>query len=154
MVEGAYFPMHNLILDKFLDLGTYRTGLLNVYLRPKLSESANDSKFRGESLASPFRPLLYSVTSSYLLELIYFTSTESNQPTKKTHKSINLREVMNLKHSDFAGTQKKTGADSRVYYGDIRQLGLFLAEKVKTANLFDTKEEEQEQEEAIFEGKF
>lgn len=155
-MENQPIPLHILVLDKYLDIGVYRTSLLKVYLREKvgdqspqtdpIEEGKREDSDIGRFIISPFKPMLYSSTSSYLLDMVCYTSSDTNQqPTSKSHKSINLREVMSLRSIEMAGsTTSSSLADSKIYYGDIRKLSLFLADKVKTENLFEIYQNEHE----------
>ena len=132
-----------MILEKFIDLGPTKTGKLSVFLniKPEMTAQSAD-QLSALSIGSPFVPMYYSMTSNYLMELVYLTSTEGELPTRHIHKSINLREVMNLLNAEKGVGKSNSLTDNRIYFGDIKQMAMFLVDRVKSANLFENPDEQ------------
>jgi hypothetical protein len=53
---------------------------------------------------------------------------------------------MNLKNADGGVSKGNPVNDSKLHYGTIKQLALFMVNKVKTANLFETADDVAENE--------
>jgi len=147
-IEGRVFKLFNSILEKYLDLGPVKTGKVNIFLNPKPEAylQSQDNALSAPNMLSPFIPMPYSMTTNYVMEVVYLTSTEGTIPNKMLHKSINLREVMNLKNADGGVSKGNPVNDSKLHYGTIKQLALFMVNKVKTANLFETADDVAENE--------
>jgi hypothetical protein len=134
-IERNTLEMYNQVLEKYVDLGEYTTGKLDVYLKSK-KQNTDATCF----LVRPFTPMYYSNTSDFLVNMVYFISRDSNKPDRFLHRQINLREVMNLNNSENSGQSNKSLMKS-IYYGDVRLLGLYLVDKCKSGNLFDLRED-------------
>jgi hypothetical protein len=125
------------LLTKFIDNGPYKSAKLNIYLNAKKEilgeglEGENIMEFREK-----LRPLLYSSTSNYLLEMTYMMSTEDKLPNRALHKTINLREVINLKAAADASAKGVSLSDSKISYGEITALSRFLSAQVHSEGMF------------------
>jgi hypothetical protein len=132
-----------------MDRGKYHTCDLGIYFHTKsIEEKALDHELTESlnSLTSRFRPMPYSKTSNYMLELVYLISSESKLPSKYIHKSINLREVINLRAASNMSNQVTSVSESKITFGVINQLAMFLADRVKNEGLFDGSEEKEPDE--------
>ena len=136
--EGQNLILYNLVAEKFLELDTTRTGKVDIYLFQKPDKDVKEINSGGVALMNSFTPISYSATSNYLMELVSYTSGDSpTSPYTSSYKSVNLREVINLRNAFESGAKSKAASETRVLYGDIRQLGFFLAEQVKTSNIME-----------------
>lgn len=112
-----------------MDSGSYKSANLKIYLNSK-KEAGKQSREQILAFIDKLHPLLYSSTSNYLLELIYMSGTEESISNRVIHKSINMREVINLKAAADASSQPVSLSDSKINFGEITALARFLAAQV------------------------
>ena len=86
----------------------------------------------------PFTPLVYSVTSNYVIEMLIYTSVKGRGENLRrvSQRPMNLREVVNLENSENKKQVSNDMANKRIYYCDIRNMALMLCDKIKSSNLF------------------
>lgn len=142
-VEGHNLILYNLVSEKFMEVDSMRTGKVDIYLFQKPDKDIKEINSGGVPLMNSFVPITYSETSNYLMELVLYTSGETpSAPYTSSYKSVNLREVINLRNALESGGKNKSLSESRVFYGDIRQLGLYLAYQVKSSNIMENQDTE------------
>lgn len=86
----------------------------------------------------PFTPLVYSVTSDYVMEMLIYTSVKDRSSfiRRVSQRPMNLREVVNLDNSENKKQVTNEVANKRIYFCDIRNLAIMLCDKIKSSNLF------------------
>lgn len=142
-IESKLSPLFNIVLQKYMDRGKYHTCDLGIYLHKKTNEDQSGLD-EPNTLETKFKPISFSKTSSFILELVYLISSDSHMPSKYIHKSINLREVINLRAASNLSSQAVSVSESKITFGEISQLAMFLADKVKNEGLFEGEQKTEE----------
>lgn len=138
-IEGQLSPLYCLILDKYFDKDSYTTCNLSFFFHPKMHDttiSVTDS-CDFASLTRAFTPMPYSLTTSYIFEMVYRILNDDKTSNKYIHKKINLREVINLKAASNLSNQATSVSDSKITYGEISQLAMFLVDRIKSEGIFE-----------------
>lgn len=145
-IEGKSSPLYNLVLDKYFDKGSYTTCNLSFYFHPKKQDAQYSSTSIADtcdfaSLTKKFTPMAYSFTSSYTLEMVFRILNDNGVSTKYIHKNINLREVINLKAASDLSSKVTSVSETKITYGEICKLAMFLVDRVKHEGIFEDDQE-------------